>query len=414
MVAKMSGQDSRDIETVRLVTREYMRDPYAALSAVREASPSTVPIVANGWRQWIICRYDDVQRVLSDRSVERELGKRLQSVSNSLVRPEKYARLPDSLRQGVIDRDGDDHTRLRALISDEFQHERATGFRPIIQEFADQLLDELPLGGTTDLIEWFAHPLAAAVIAKIVGIPPADRHKFPQWWSSIHTGTTVAEVESAARQMQTFCREMIEFKRARPGDDVITCLIQGTCDGQLSEDEATSTLANLLIGGMESATLIANSLVLLLTHRDQLVKLQADMRLLPNCIEEALRYESPFRLFGPRVASKELFVDGTIIPAGELIALCPAAANRDPRRFEDPDIFDITRERNPHLAFGYGMHYCLGVHVARLEASIGLASFLGRFPKSELAISWQDLRWQPGPHQRQLHSLPVYLHREVN
>lgn len=400
-----------EIPTVALVNRHFMRNPYPIFASVRESSSPAVPIVGNGWRQWVVCRYEDVRAALAGRSLERELSKRLNGRSRSLLFPEKFASLPLSLRQGVIDRDGADHARLRALISDDVRHERIGALRSSIRKFATELLDELPIGEPVDLIDRFTFPFAANVIGNIVGIPPDARREFPVYWTSIHTGSSVAEVESAGERMQEFCRNMVAYKRGAPGDDMLTRLVRAEGEGGLSEDETVSTLANLLIGGMESATVVANGIALLLTHGEELEKLRADMSLLPGCVEEILRYEGPFRLLGPRVAIEEIHLDGVTIPAGELVALSPASANRDPRKFEDPETFDITRSPNPHLGFGHGVHHCVGIHLARLTVSVGLEEFITRFPDSVLDGAWEDLRWRPGPHQRQLQSLPTILHR---
>lgn len=405
----VSPPDHREVPTVRLVSRAFMHDPYPALDALREGPAAAVPIVANGWRQWLLTRYDDVRQVLADRSFEREVAKRLQGGQAALVSPEKFARLPFEIRQGVIDRDGAAHDRLRALLADDFRRERMVELRPRIQQLADTLLDGLPPHEPADLIKGYSHPLAVTVIAELVGIPAADRQDFPVWWSSIHTGTSVAEVEDAGEQMYAFCRKMVAAKRAEPGEDVLTSLVNAERARHLTEHEVVSTLANLLIGGMESATAVANGLALLLSHPEQRVKVLADPRLLPGAVEEILRYEGPFRVLGPRISTHELDLDGVTIPAGELIALCPAAANRDPRQFTDPDTFDVARHPNPHLAFGHGMHHCIGIHLARMHAAIGLGAVLTRFPHSVLAVPWNELQWLPGPHQRQLRSLPVVL-----
>lgn len=411
-----SPTDTRDappdvdaVTPVKLVTRAFMRDPYPALKALRDGFPAAAPIIRNGFRMWVVTRYADVRRVMADRSMQRDVAKRMDRSDATLVRPQQAALLPIGFRRGVIDRDGDDHERLRALVDDEFRLNRTEELRPHTQQLANELLDALPVGEPVDLVTGFTRPLAATVISELVGIPEHERDGFPDWENSILTGTSREEITDAGEQMYALCNRMIELKRAQPADDIGTRLVRAQRDGKLSEDEASSTLGNLLIGGMEASTTIGTGIALLLAHREQLSLLRADMRLLPGCVEEILRYEGPFRLLGPRFHDEPLELEGVAIPAGELIALCPAAANRDPRKFSDPDTFDITRRPNPHLAFGSGPHHCLGVHLGRMQTRVGLEAFFARFPDSRLDITWDELPWRPGAYQRRLASLPVVL-----
>ena len=409
-----SLEERSPIPTVKLVTRAFMRNPHPALRSLREAPRPVAPIVKNGLRMWLVTRYDDVRRVLVDRSFERDMSKRIRHSAHAVVRPKRAALLPRGLRRGVLDRDGEDHRRLRGLIQGHFRPDRVIQLQPRIQEVTDELLDVLPRDEAVDLMAGFARPLATTIIAEVVGVPPGARQGFPRWESSIFTGTTKDEIESAGRNIYEFCKRLLARKRAEPGPDVATTLAQAQRDGKLDEDEAASTLTNLLIGAMESFSAIGNGVALLLTHRDQLTKLLGDMRLLPGCVEEVLRYESPFVMLGPRFGSQDLELEGVTIPAGEVIALCPAAANRDPRQFSNPDAFDITRHPNPHLTYGPGEHHCIGMHLSRLEISVALESFFRRFPQSRLARPWEDLAWRPGAYLRRLDSLPVVLEADAD
>jgi cytochrome P450 PksS len=401
--------DAAAVTPVRLVTRAFMRDPYPALRALCAGSPAAVPIIRNGFRMWVLTRYADVRRVMADRSVRRDVARRMEGSDVTLVRPQQAALLPPGFRRGVIDRDGADHERLRALVEDDFRLNRMEQLRPRVEQLANALLDELPLGEPVDLVARFTRPLAATVISELVGLPEHERAGFPLWENSILTGTSREEITDAGEHIYALCRRMVALKRADPRDDVMTRLVRAERDGRLDEDEAASTLGNLLIGGMETSTTIGTGIALLLTHRDQLSLLLEDSELLPGCVEEILRFEGPFRLLGPRFADEPLAFEGITIPAGELIALCPAAANRDPRRFSDPERFDITRRPNPHLAFGRGPHHCLGVHLGRLQTAVGLETFFSRVPRSRLDVAWEDLAWRPGAYQRRLASLPVVL-----
>ena len=394
---------------MKLVTHAFMRNPYPALHSLREASPPVAPIVANGFRQWVVTRHGDVRRVLGDRSFRRDVRERLQGSNKTLVAPERAALLSTAFRRGLIDRDDADHDRLRTAVSGDLTLARAEELLPRIREVAGNLLDDLPLGEPVDLVGRYTRPLSATIISEVVGVPPHERQRFPDWENSLLTGTSREEIVAGGEELYALCKRVLEIKRHEPQDDVATRLVRAQEDGCLDADEAASTLGNLIIGGMEPSTAIGTGIALLLTHTDQLTELLADFRLLPRCVEEIVRFDGPFRILGPRFADQELGVDGLTIPPGELIALCPAAANRDPRRFSDPDTFDIARHPNPHLGFGYGSHHCIGVHLGRHETAAGLEAFLTHFSERRLAVAWEELSWRPGYGFRRLASLPVVL-----
>jgi cytochrome P450 len=402
--------------TVKLLTRAFVQDPYPALRELRDGPQPAVPILRNGFRQWVVTRYDDVRNVLSDHGFERDVGRRLREKQATLIQPERAALMPPAVRRGVIDRDGADHARLRGVIADDLSLSKMTSLQPRIAALVDERLGRLPQGEPVDLVGQFTRPLSAHVVGELVGLPVDERDEFVGWEMSILTGTSKAEIETAGKLMYEFCCRMAALKRSQPSDDLLTRLVRAEQEGKLGEDEVVSTLANLLIGGTEPSTAIGTGIALLLTHPGARALAFDGARLTPSCVDEILRYESPFRLLGPRFASKELPLEGVTIPAGELIALCSAAANRDPRRFPDPDTFDVTRRPNPHLGFGHGPHHCLGVHLGRLETTLALERFFARFPDSSLVTPWEELRWRPGPYQRRLDTLPVILgsERDVN
>jgi acyl-CoA synthetase (AMP-forming)/AMP-acid ligase II/cytochrome P450 len=404
-----SETDAQAEPLVKLITRDFMQDPYPALRSLRE-SHAAAPIVANGFRMWVITRYDDVRRILRDRSYEKDFVKNARELTaRSMVRPDRAARLPRRLRCGMLDRDGTDHRRLRDLLSNDFLPERVVELEPMIEAATDDLLDGLSAHESADLVAEFARPLSATVISELLGVPAEERAEFPLWENSIFTGTSPDEIYQAGRWMDRFCREMIALKRVEPAEDIFTKLVRAADAGALDEDELASTFANLLIGGLEPSTVIASGVLTLLRHPSQLALLVDNPKLLPVCVEEVLRYESPFRLMAPRYADKPLHLEGGTVPAGELVTACPAAANRDPRRFSDPETFDICRPAQPHLSFGQGPHYCLGVHLGRLEVAVALNRFLSRFPAARLAIPFAEVKWRPGAFMRRLASLPVHL-----
>jgi cytochrome P450 len=394
----------------RLVTTSFMRDPYPALTALREAGPAAV-VENNGFRMWVLTRYADVRRLLADSSFLKDVvGRRKQIVGQCMVRPERRARLPHESRRGVLDRDGEDHRRLRAVLGGFFTPARLAGYRPGIERIATELLDRLPLGEPVDLIARYARPLSATFIADLLGIPEDERDGFPRWENDVLTAPAIERIEEAGRQLYALALRLIELKRREPADDVLTKLLQQHDeDSALSDEELASTYIVLMVGGSEPTSAIGSGLLLLLTHPEQADLVRADPSRYGACVEEILRYESPFRMLPPRFADQPLELGGTTIPAGELILPSVAAANRDPSRFDDPDRFDITRRTKGHLSFGHGAHRCLGAELGRATTETALRLFFDRFPRSRLAIPASEVEWRLGTFMRRLDTLPVVL-----
>jgi len=240
-------------------------------------------------------------------------------------------------------------------------------------------------------------------------VPPDARHDFPAWETALLTAPSKAEVEDAARQWQRFAGEMIAWKRARPGDDLLTELVRAADAGGLDGDELTSMIPFLLTAGTEPASLIANAVLVLLSHPRELARLRENPDLMAACVEEVLRFESPFRMLVPRFTDHPVELAGVTIPAGELLLISAGAANRDPARFPDPDRFDITRDAHGHLGFSHGVHRCLGAELGRLETAVALTTLFAGYPDTELAGTAADVTWRPGMFMRRLDSLPVVL-----
>jgi cytochrome P450 len=400
-----------DIEhPMKLVTRRFMHDPYPMLTELREAGPATV-VENNGFRMWVVTRYRDVVRILADPAFGKDIvGRRRQVVAQCMVRPERRARLPHASRRSALDRDGEDHRRLRAVLGFMFSPTRLADYRPRITRIAGDLLDRIPTGGPVDLIARFARPLSATFISDVLGVPEGERDGFPLWETAMLTAPVVKEIEEAGQNLYEFALRMIDLKRREPGDDVFTRLLRlHDDDGTLDDDELASTYIVLLVGGSEPTSAIGNGLWLLLSNPDQLATLRADPGLLAGCVEEILRYESPFRMLPPRISDRPLELDGVTIPPGEMILVSIAAANRDPDRFADPDRFDLTHVAKGHLGFGHGAHRCIGAELGRLETTIALRAFLDRFPASRLAVAADEVQWRPGTFMRRLDNLPAWV-----
>jgi cytochrome P450 len=268
--------------------------------------------------------------------------------------------------------------------------------------------------GEMDLIDDYAFPLPITVIAELLGVPAEDRNKFREWSNAAVSGDTTQEYleKILLPHMQAFTdylRAMFEEKRKNPKDDLISGLVRAEEAGDtLSEDELLGMVFLLLIAGHETTVnLIGNGVLALLQHPDQLQKLRDDPSLIKPAIEELLRYDGPVETSTERFAREDIAIGGTVIPKGEMVMVVLASADHDPERFTAPDALDITRAHNRHLAFGKGIHFCLGAPLARMEGQIAIGTLLRRMPELRLADPPESLTWRPGMVLRGLKGLPV-------
>lgn len=405
-----STTDNCNRAPIKLVNGAFLQNPYPILTTLREETPA-FPMEGNGFRMWVVTRHADIRRILKDPSIKKDVvGTRRERVTQSLVSAERRARLPSKSRRSLLDRDGADHRRLRDLVKHAFRPQQLALLEPRVRELANEFAQRLPTTGVVDLLAEFALPLALTVVSEMAGIPETFRDQFPPLASGILTGGSVAEVETAGEEMYQLALELIEYKRSHSGDDLIALLMQAHAEGKMDDDELASMIIVIMIGGLEPATAICNGVLLLMQHPDQCARLTADPKMLPNCVEEVLRFESPFRMLAPRFSDYAIELDdGIIIPPKEMIIFCIASANRDPRIIADGDRFDISREICPHLSFGNGPHRCLGAELGRIETGEGIAAFLRRFPRTRLAASPEQIRWRPTTFLRRVDSLPVIV-----
>ncbi|WP_055563896.1 cytochrome P450 family protein [Streptomyces atriruber] len=308
------------------------------------------------------------------------------------------------------------HTRLRALITREFTARRVEAMRPRIQRITDDLLDEMLVHGTSagtrraDLFEALAFPLPITVICELLGVPDIDRAAFRRMSNGVVASATQEAERAAFEELAAFLAELVEDKRrSAPSGDLLSALIRTTGDedgDRLSTAELRAMAFLLLIAGHETTVnLLGNAVHALFTHPDQLAALRADMSLLDGAIEEALRYEGPLESATYRFATEPTELGGVVIPTGSVVRIGLAAADRDPARFPEPDRFDIRRAPQGHMAFGHGLHHCLGAPLARVEVKIALGSLLERCPG--LAPDGPPGEWLPGTLIRGMRQLPV-------
>jgi cytochrome P450 len=315
--------------------------------------------------------------------------------------------------------DPPDHTRLRRLTSAAFSRPRIAALRPRVQAIADGLLDDLAARGDTvvDLVQGFAFPLPFTVISELLGVPEPDRDHLGTWFSTLLAPPSAPEpppeAAAAAANIARYLADLLARKRAAPGEDLATDLVRAADQhGALSEQEMLSTIFQLVVAGHDTTTsLIGNGTVALLLHPEQRDALVADPALVPGAIEEILRWDAPVPHSTFRYTTQDVAFGGTVIPAFAQVIISLAAANRDPARYDNPETFDIARADTTHLAFGHGIHHCLGARLARLEGAIALTTLHGRFPTMRLAVPRSALRWGHGDGLvlRGLSELPVIL-----
>jgi cytochrome P450 len=398
-------QENGQLEPIKLDS-EFMRDPRAVYALLRKEGPVRQVVMPSGEPGWLVTSYDDARALLGD----PRLGKDFSRIAEIL--PASAAGIyATPLAATMLSTDPPDHTRLRKLVTKAFTARSIAGLRPVIEQTAEELLGAMAAEPAVDLLTAYALPLPIAVISHLLGVPKADHGRFRDWTLAFVSVTSPEELAEAERQLAAFLAALVEDKRAHPGDDLLSRLTQVADEGsQLSADELLSMAFLLLTAGFETTVnLIANGVLSLLRHPGQLALLQSDPGLLPDAVEEFLRYDGPVHVATFRFTREPVHAGGADIPPDQLVLISLLAANRDESRFPDPDRLDITRPAGGHLTFGHGIHHCLGAPLARLEGQIAIGRLLGRFPGLTLATEPSELRWRDSTLMHGLHSLPVRL-----
>lgn len=388
-----------------LFSPEIRRNPYALYDQLRAATP-VLHVAQAGL--WMIFDYEGVKRVLTDHdSFSSKRG------------PVQWLVFLDPPR----------HTKLRALIARAFTPRSIANLEPRIRQLTSRLLDQVIERGEMDLAADFSVPLPILVIAEMLGIPVSDLPQFKRWNDVIlnlsyaipgvgGSAAVVSDFAAVTIEMGGYLRGLLDHRRSTPQDDLLTRLLEAEVDGErLTEENILGFFQLLLLAGSETTTnLINNAILCLLENRDQLARLQAEPALLPSAIEEVLRYRSPVQWM-IRVTTRDVEVNGQAIPAGQRVLPIMGSANRDPSQFTDPARFNITRDPNRHLAFGHGVHFCLGAALSRVESRIALTALLERLRGVELAGAEP---WEPrqglhvhGPTRLPIRFEPVPVSREV-
>jgi cytochrome P450 PksS len=397
------------ITPIDVTTPTFKANPFPYYAQLRAEAP-VFPVTLMQQRAWLITRYDDVLNVLKDERFAKD--RRNAMTAEQLKKSPWVPPMFKPLERNMLDLDSPDHTRLRALVHKAFTPRMIEKMRDQIQDLTNQLLDAAEPKGSMDLMADFALPLPLTVIGQILGVPAEDNHKFHRWSKTLISGGTSRNLLVLIPNIMAFMRylkRLIKERRAYPKDDLISALIQAK-DGsdQLSEDEILAMIIVLLIAGHETTVnLIGSGTLALLEHPAQLELLRNEPELIKTAIEELLRFVCPVEMATERYAREDIEIAGTTIPRGELVMAVIGSANRDEHYFENPDMLDITRKNNKHLAFGHGVHFCLGAPLARLEGQIALSTLIQRMPNLRLNIAPDQVRWRGTFVLRGLEALPV-------
>jgi cytochrome P450 len=386
---------------------ENQKNPFPVYERLRRTDPiHWQPSL----RAWVLTRFDDVDVVLN-RPLQFSVD-RFRRVGEELMHRRRDMRdVAAMMRDWAVYRDPPDHTRLRALLAKPFAAQRVESMRPMIEELVERLLDRMQERGTVDFIAELAFPLPAQVICSMLGVPAADLPVIRRWSAQIaayiggsHRGDDIETAKQGLLQAFDYFRALVRRRRGERVADVLDLLLTAEDHGEVfSEDEVVANCVLLLFAGHETtANLLGSGLYRLLTNSDQLARLRAQPELIASAVEEFLRFDPP--VAGTlRVCGEDCELSGRTIRTGDMIAAMIAAANRDPQRFTDPEILQIERSPNRHLSYGYGIHFCLGAPLARLEAQITYERLLRRFRR--LQVLDETPSWKPQLFFRGLESL---------
>ena len=364
-------------------SRRLLANPYPIYRRLQTRDPVHRSRLIKGW---VLSRHEDIDAVLRD---FRRFGNDRVSTQDANLR------FDSEEPRSMLYRDPPDHTRLRSLVSKAFTPRAVRALRPRVEKIADNLLDSLKGVESFDVIDAIAYPLPVAVICEMLGVPQEDRGPFREWSNDASLSIEpllddrrVASTMDALSKLRDYFSDLAERRRADPGEDLISVLTQIEDEGdRLSHLELQLMLVLLLVAGNETTrNLVGNGLLALLRNPEQLDRLRREPELIGPAVEELIRYDSPVQIDG-RSVREDTEVGGVPLERGQYLMLLLGAANRDPEAFDDPDVLDVSRERNPHLGFGRGIHHCLGAPLARMEAEVMLGKLLERFPNVRLAGS---------------------------
>jgi cytochrome P450 len=401
-------------QTLERVPDDFMQRPYEILERFRNAGPVHHVVFPHGADVWLVTRYDDVRALLQDPRVSKD-GRRMNEMfarhTGTYVEDEKPdVGFDDELSQHMLNSDPPRHTRLRSLVSKAFTLRRMEAFRPRINQLVDEMLDAIADRDDVDLVSEYAQPLPIVIICDVLGIPFSDREQFQEWAVQlVGAGHPPEVVEEASNKVIEYGRKVIAEKRVHPGDDMVSALVAGAEGGdRLTDDELVAMIFLFTVAGhITSQHTLSNGILSLLTHPDQLARLRSDLTIMPQAIDELMRYDGGVGVATFRFTSEEMTVADTVIEENQILALSILSAHRDDRRFPDANKLDLDRRPNGVLGFGHGPHFCIGQPLAKIQTDVALTQLLTRFPDLRMTADPSTFGWENSTLLRGLLKLPA-------
>ncbi|MDR4902028.1 cytochrome P450 [Bacillus mycoides] len=395
---------------INLASAQFKEDAYEIYKESRKMQPILFVNEVEIGKEWLITRYEDALPLLKDNRLKKDMANVFsQDTKNMYLSVDNS----DHLTTHMLNSDPPNHSRLRSLVQKAFTPKMITQLDGRIQRIADDLISEIERKGTLNLVNDYSFPLPIIVISDMLGIPKEDQAKFRIWSHAViaspETHEEIKETEKQLSEFITYLQYIVDVKRKDPKEDLVSALILAENEGhKLSAPELYSMIMLLIVAGHETTVnLITNTVLALLENPNQLQLLKDNPKLIDSAIEEGLRYYSPVEVTTARWAAEPFQIHEQTIQKGDMIVIALASANRDETVFENPEVFDITRENNRHIAFGHGSHFCLGAPLARLEAKIAITTLLKRMPELQIKGNRQDIKWQGNYLMRSLEELPL-------
>lgn len=398
--------------TLTRLPADYIQNPHEVHDLLRAEGPVREVILPHGLKAWLVTRYDEAKIALTDPRVSKDIQAGGHLMAKHATETHVRREVEPTLAVHMLNLDPPHHTRLRKLVTKAFTARRIELMRPRVEQISAELIAKLNDGDEVDLLEVFAFPLPITVICELLGIPIDNRDDFREWSNQLLSFGTPEQVQAAAGAMAGFLYQHVTaIAEAEPNDTFFSALVHADDSGdRLNTEELISMAFLLLVAGHETTVnLIGNAVLALLENPEQLQILKDRPELIPASTEEFLRLEGPVNVATFRYTTEPVELGGVTVPADEILMVSLIAANRDPARYENADRLDVTRSAQGHVAFGHGIHFCLGAPLARLEFDVALTQLLARFPNLTLAAEPETLGWRDSTLIRGLHTLPVRL-----
>ncbi|AOM05670.1 MULTISPECIES: cytochrome P450 family protein [Bacillus] len=395
---------------INLASAQFKEDAYEIYKESRKKQPILFVNQVEIGKEWLITRYEDALPLLKDNRLKKDWTNVFsQDIKNMYLSVDNS----DHLTTHMLNSDPPNHSRLRSLVQKAFTPKMIAQLDGRIQRIADDLISDIERKGTLKLVDDYSFPLPIIVISEMLGIPKEDQAKFRIWSHAViaspETPEEIKETEKQLSEFITYLQYLVDIKRKEPKEDLVSALILAESEGhKLSARELYSMIMLLIVAGHETTVnLITNTVLALLENPNQLQLLKDNPKLIDSAIEEGLRYYSPVEVTTARWAAEPFQIHDRTIEKGDMVVIALASANRDETVFENPEVFDITRENNRHIAFGHGSHFCLGAPLARLEAKIAITTLFNRMPELQIKGNREEIKWQGNYLMRSLEELPL-------